>query len=178
MAKPDPTTSLEIWAPVSGFEKAYSVSSHGRIRRDSSFRPGQVGCIRKSSPDRSGYLRLVLSQPGKKRYVHVHHVVAEAFLGPRPVGLTVNHRDGDKKNNHAINLEYLTPALNSAHAARLGLLARGSRQGLSRLTEEDVRAVRRLIAAGSSDAVIANRFGVAPATVWFIRTGKTWKHAH
>ena len=39
---------------------------------------------------------------------YVHHVVAEAFLGPRPCGLVVRHMDGDRENNAASNLAYVT----------------------------------------------------------------------
>ena len=51
------------------------------------------------------------------RSERVHRLVAFAFLGPPPSSerLHVNHKDGDKQNNAAYNLEYVTPAENRAH---------------------------------------------------------------
>ena len=56
------------------------------------------------------------------RYLHV--LVAEAFLGPCPKGKEANHRDGDRKNNAASNLEFVTHSQNVRHALRLGLRRR------------------------------------------------------
>ncbi len=52
-------------------------------------------------------------QHGKN--VRVHALVAEAFIGERPPKMTVNHMDGNKKNNHAANLEYCTIGDNIRH---------------------------------------------------------------
>lgn len=64
-----------------------------------------------------GYLRVVCG--GKLRSVHA--LVAEAFIGPRPSGLEVNHKDGDKRNNRPENLEYVTRSENMRHCFRIGL---------------------------------------------------------
>jgi hypothetical protein len=52
-----------------------------------------------------------------------------AFIGLPPVGHEVNHMDGVKANNRATNLEYVTSMQNRQHAVRLGLTARGLRNG-------------------------------------------------
>ena len=55
-------------------------------------------------PSSSGYHKIALPD----RQVKVHHLVAEAFIGPRPEGLTIDHIDNNKLNNHYSNLEYVT----------------------------------------------------------------------
>ncbi len=48
--------------------------------------------------------------------VNVHVLVAAAWIGPRPVGMHVNHKDGRKTNCRPSNLEYVTPSENQLHA--------------------------------------------------------------
>lgn len=69
--------------------------------------------------DRYGYARLNC-HPNKT--VHVHKAMAELYIGERPDGMTVNHRDGNKLNNAASNLEYLSAAENVRHAFKSGLV--------------------------------------------------------
>jgi hypothetical protein len=56
---------------------------------------------------------------GKVKYIH--HMVYEAYIGPRKKGLTLNHRNGDKLNNNISNLEEVTYAQNNEHARMNGL---------------------------------------------------------
>ena len=51
----------------------------------------------------------------------VHRVVSTVFMGEKPNGYTVNHIDGNKKNNHVSNLEYISNEENYNHALSLGL---------------------------------------------------------
>lgn len=62
-----------------------------------------------------GYLYVSLSTPDYKGKRSVHSLVAETFIGPNPAKMQVNHVDGDKLNNCASNLEYVTPAQNIRH---------------------------------------------------------------
>jgi hypothetical protein len=70
---------------------------------------------------KTGYYVVNLSN-GKKSIQHyVHFLVAQAFIGNRNGRLTINHKDGNKLNNHISNLEYCTYAENNRHAVELGL---------------------------------------------------------
>ena len=53
----------------------------------------------------------------------VHSLVALAFIGPRPEGMEVNHKDCDKQNNALNNLEYVTHGENQRHAAQMGRMS-------------------------------------------------------
>lgn len=103
----------EAWRPVVGFA-GYEVSDHGRVRRSSS---GRILRGRRSCK----YLSVCLSIHGQVQQKLIHRLVAEAFLGPVPDDHQVDHLDGEKDNNRADNLEYVTGAANTARAwDRLG----------------------------------------------------------
>lgn len=53
---------------------------------------------------------------------------------------------------------------------------RGSANNKAKLTEQQVRAIKRQIADGEPDTQIAASFGVRPGAIWFIRSGKNWSH--
>ena len=82
-----------------------------------SYSPHKKGNCMTIAYSTDGYRRVKLS--GQWRLVH--HIVAEHFLGDRPSDLVVNHRDGNKLNNHPNNLEYVTIAENIKHAIAHGL---------------------------------------------------------
>src|SRR3972149_1183071 len=113
----------EVWSPISGYEGWYSVSSLGRIRRDAPYRNTFAGRILCQSMVR-GYPQVKLSRDNTVVQKKIHSLVAEAFLGIRPDGAEVNHRDANKANNAAENLEYVTPKENREHAKALGLYPR------------------------------------------------------
>lgn len=103
--------TVENWLPVSGFEGVYSVSDLGRVRRDSAAGRARAGRILKPSVDiRGGYLSVSLYNGGLRTRVRrkVHVLVAETFIGPRPIDMDVCHGDGDCRNNVLPNLRYGT----------------------------------------------------------------------
>lgn len=112
---------MEIWKTIEGYEGIYSVSNLGRVRRDT--HPGGriKNRIRKICIGSKGYFQVILSKSSKERTFQVHTLMAYAFLGPIPMGYTVNHKDGVKLNNTVENLEYLTKLENNRHAWRMGL---------------------------------------------------------
>ena len=115
----------EVWKEIrSGVE----VSSLGRVRR-------YVDGHR----DGDGYLCVSGGKRGARRWP-VHILVAEAFLGPRPLGLVVRHRGDDKDNNAATNLLYGTRKENAADAMANGRL----KQAYSKKNRNQLRTAARL----------------------------------
>jgi len=72
---------------------------------------------------KTGYYEVAIKDNnGKYHDVLIHRIIAEAFCEkPEPEGLEVNHRDGDKSNNRADNLEWVTHGDNLKHAYENGL---------------------------------------------------------
>ena len=92
----------------------YEVSDTGRVRRKGSDNDRSVR-------DRNGYLAVDLYKDSERSTKRVHRLVAEAFV-PNPDNKPeVNHRDGNKYNNNASNLEWVTTKENCRHAWNSGL---------------------------------------------------------
>lgn len=106
----------------------------------------------------------------------VHILVARAFIGPRPQGLLVCHRDDDPANNTLGNLRYATRVDNAADSKVNGTFAHGQTHGRARLTAAAVREMRRLHAAGVGYRRLARRFGVHRGTVRSAVLRLTWRH--
>lgn len=105
------TGSME-WRPVVDYEQQYEVSESG-VR---SLRTGRM-----LAPNRATkYISYHLSRGGQATNRMFHVLLAEAFIGPRPDGHYVLHRDDDKENNSLSNLYYGTPRQNNLDSVRNG----------------------------------------------------------
>lgn len=174
----------EVWKPVLGYEGIYEVSNIGRVRSIDRVRVLSDGRTRffpgvtlVGKVGTHGYRAVTLSDK-VARTVVVHRIVAEAFL-PREIGKNwINHRDGDKLNNAADNLEWCTPKENTAHMIEAGLadFPSGERMGMAKLTESDVVVIRSLARRGIMLKDIAKSFGVSPPVISNICARKAWRH--
>ena len=104
-----------MWKTISGYPD-YQVSDAGEIK---SFKQSKLIIMKLLIMGGYRYVTLCRKGDCKKRYVH--RLVLDAFIGPCPKGLEANHLDGDKLNNYASNLEYVTRSENAFHALRMGL---------------------------------------------------------
>ncbi len=123
----------EEWKTVEGFGGRYEVSNLGRVR---SFANGRHGnrdefVVLKQTKIPGGYLKVNLYQTngcGKQFCRTIHRLVADAFVSNPDSLPIVNHKDGNKANNCADNLEWVTASENSFHASRTGLSKPSQRQ--------------------------------------------------
>lgn len=119
MSQPMPP---EWWVPVVGYEGFYEVSDYGRVK--SLPRMTQKGLrggrILKGIPTPQGHLAVTLSVHGNMRRWMIHHLVAEAFIGPRPPGLETRHLNDVPWDNRPANLCYGTRKENIADMIRNG----------------------------------------------------------
>ena len=170
----DNSIDAERWNQIQGYEGIYEISDLGRVRRS---RPGQgtmAGKVLKIRRNKEGYHQVVLYDNGAHSY-RTATLVASTFISDRPEGLEVNHIDGDKDNNRADNLEYVTKSENTLHAFRLGLRKPtiGELHGMAKLTLDNVREIRRLFGK-MTQVSMARIFGVSTAQISRIKTGKRW----
>lgn len=155
----------------------YSISEFGTIRtegRESGRVPGRI-LKQQQRPD--GYLAVSLSVAGKPNRYRVHRLVAEAWYGPGQTGQLVNHKDGNKTNNHYSNLEWCWPDENTQHAVRTGLRARGSKLAFSKLDENQVAEIRtRYHNDKATFKELLVEYDIEKSTLSSLLSGKTWKH--
>lgn len=114
---------MEEWRVLTS-NPNYEVSNTGKVRRCGSDKDHSVR-------DKKGYLTTDLYFGGERKTARVHRLVAEEFI-PNPHDKPcVNHIDGNKHNNNASNLEWVTKKENVNHAWANGL-AKPSRSMLGR----------------------------------------------
>jgi hypothetical protein len=189
MAEQDSTQTIEAWKPIPGYEGIYSVSSLGRVRRDKPGPGTKPGKILRCRPQ-AGYLTFYLTKDGQTKGFRAHYLVMLAFTGPRPKGLSINHKNGVKTDNRPQNLEYVTQRYNCQHASAMGLLPkgathpfvqhpeivpRGEEASRAKLSDLKVTAIKHLLPV-MSQGDIAVIFGVTDSAISAIKTGATWAH--
>ena len=155
---------------------AYEVSEYGDIRRTAWAKGARPGHILQPFMHRKGYKSIVLQLDGKRTRGFVHKFVALAFLGERPPLMEVNHKDGNKLNNHWTNLEYVTGRKNYDEAVKLHLHAHGTAHTHAKLDDAQVRELRQRYSAGERLKDLAEAFNVNKSTLQALFKGKTWKH--
>ena len=147
----------ELWLPVAGYgpvcARRYEVSSHGRVRTPDQVLTRSTGEYRKSgrilkqSTLPKGYKQVGLhfQEAGVAVTATVHHLVLQAFVGPRPPGLIACHGDGNPANNHVSNLRWDTPSANGRDTVAHGRHEKSLRTHCPRrhpLTEPNLVASR------------------------------------
>lgn len=167
----------EIWKEIKDFPN-YEVSNLGNIRNKITLK------VRKSHINQ-GYVWMLLYKEGDRpKGRAVHRLVAQAFIENPENKAEVNHKNLDKTDNRAENLEWCTRQENLAHARtylpqmrpeNLSLANRGEGHPQSKLTEEAVKAIFRNYPS-KTQKQIADAFGISPNTVQRLLSGNGWGH--
>jgi len=133
------------------------------------------GRVLKPGADLEGRPYVILARPGQKVNRKVHYLVLLAFVGEKPEGMEACHDDGKPPNNRLSNLRWDTSAANQADRIQHGTSNRGERNGTAKLTESEVREIRKVYAEGGvSYAKLGETYGVHKMTVAQIITRRTW----
>ncbi len=128
-----------------------------------------------------GYPTVTLGKNPVRTAYRVHRLVAIHFV-PNPEGKPeVNHKNFDRTDVRAENLEWVDHADNVVYSYTFNLdnikgCRAGSKNGRSKITEDDVRDIRKAYADGEGCEVIAKRYPVTITTIQSIVDNRTWTH--
>ena len=162
-----------MWKVIPAFGGRYEVSETGEIRHSLNKN------IRKARTNKFGYLQLNFSRndgTGKSDTILVHRLIAMTFI-PNPNDLPeVNHKDGNKQNNHVSNLEWCTYSENGKHAHKMGLQQsqKGEKHIKAKLTNDQAERIRQLYKEGVSQQKLADLFNVSQITISRIIRGERY----
>lgn len=176
----------ESWKAIPGYVGAYEVSSFGAVRSVDrttvSEKDGRTrvypGKLLKQCTKNRRYATVSLSVNGALRSIKVARLVALAFVDNPNGKPEVNHKDGDRLNNRAENLEWATRKENMRHAVETGLRPPklGEKHGCARLKESEVLKIRELREQGAELRQLGEEFGVHHSTIFHIVHRMTWTH--
>lgn len=160
---------------VKGFEGRFMVTSFGRLFSIN----GRWKGIKEMNPGigkKEGYKLTHLGSGINRRVVRVHTLVGEVFLTKGSGHNCINHKDGNKLNNHVDNLEWTTLGENIKHAVATGLMdLKGEKHHASKLTKEKVLEMRRLYGTGKyTHSKIGEMFGVCRRQSGDVINGVNW----
>ncbi|MGH1111214.1 NUMOD4 motif-containing HNH endonuclease [Bacillus paranthracis] len=167
-----------IWKSVVGYEGLYEVSNFGDVKVLDREVRGKLDSIRKvkgrmlkKHNDTSGYPTVTLTgEDGKRKTIAVHRLVASTFLESIEGKQVVNHKDGNKTNNHVENLEWVTHSENTLHAIENGLkeVSDGENSPRAKFTQEEIDWIRENYIPRHKEfgqRALARRFGVVQGTI-------------
>lgn len=168
---------MEEWRDIKGYEGRYKVSNQGRVT-------GIQKKFLKPAITKKGYQIVRLFDGGGRataKDVSVHSLVADAFIGPRPTGLEINHKDCNKDNNTPSNLEYVTTKENIHHAIANGNHVlpdnSGSKNGMAVLNETKVAYLRSQLLLKKKDIkIFAQHYRVNPDYLSKVYRGMGWEN--
>lgn len=114
----------EVWKPIIDYEGLYEISNLGRVKslpkyHKTRFTGYMKKCrILKPRIDSYGYLMVTLCKDKKQKNFLVHRLVAKHFIFNPNNYDSINHKDEDKTNNYADNLEWCTKYYNNNYGTR------------------------------------------------------------
>lgn len=116
--------SGEAWRAVPGYEGRYEVSDRGRVRSlphiDAQGGHRRLRVLKPSRMDAWGHVGVKLRRNGVVKSRYAHHLVLEAFVGPRPTGMHACHWNDVPDDNRLSNLRWDTPTANRLDCVRNG----------------------------------------------------------
>jgi hypothetical protein len=149
------------------------IFSHGKTLKFGRNERKTMAKEKKQSTHNQGYLRVVLSHGRINKGFLVHRLIAMVFL-PNPENKPmVNHKDGNKKNNHVSNLEWCTRKENELHAKNHGLKPSGQRNGSSKITDDDAEYIRKNYIKRINSNQLSKKFNISREQIQRIANNKS-----
>lgn len=179
----------EVWKKIHN-SNGYFISNLGRVKRHKYYKttnehveyllvPTKRG-KKINSPNSSSYYCVgIWYNDNKYKRESIHRLIAIAFI-PNPENkCCVNHIDGNTYNNSIDNLEWVTNEENLKH--RFSVLkkynnVKGDLSHFSKLKEEQVRFIPKLLEKGFNKRQIAQILATSESTILEITNGRSWQY--
>jgi hypothetical protein len=133
----------------------------------------------KINQHRQNRCTVALTRKGVPSYPYISRLVLTAFVGPAPQDHDAAHWDGNPTNNRLDNLRWATVSENMADKKRHGTDPSGTRNAMSKLTDEQVLYIKRnykRTSYGNSNALeLAAMFNVSRGVILGIAKSKAWE---
>lgn len=179
---------LEKWKPCAEVDGLLEVSNFGNVRTIERITPVygrsrngvKQGGFTQRRPAKTlspyatnqGYLEVAFMHMGKRKKFRVHRLVAFAFVDGYFENASIDHLDGNKQNNRADNLEWVTLSENTRRQWESGLVdLRGELAPGSKLTNLQAHAIAVLYDNNFPPSQISEWFGVSSSCVYKIASG-------
>ena len=159
---------MEIWKKIEDYEGLYEVSNLGRVRNSK----GKIKSLYKNN---KGYLCLSLYYKGKTYHPTLHRLVATYFI-PNPMDLPqVNHKDCNKENNKADNLEWCNQRYNYNEDMKNFLYSKNENHHCAKLKNSDIPMIYELYKLGFTRTTISKILGINCSSVEAIKLGMSYR---
>jgi hypothetical protein len=161
---------IENWKEIENYEGMYEVSDFGRIRSmertiNSRFFPSVIIA---QSVNSGGYLRVTLNHPVvKKKTLCVHVLVGKAYVPNLDKLPVLNHKNGNKLDNRASELEWTTHSGNTQHAYDTGLKKKGAESCNARIVMDTQTGIFYLTVQEAAET-----FSINQNTLFYKLSGK------
>lgn len=161
------------WKNHEELQNRYLISEYGNVKNIKTNR------LLKIQINPHGYNCINLWFGGKGKTFRIHRLVAKAFVVNSNNKPQINHKDGNKLNNHYSNLEWVTNRENFDHAIKNKLKNdSGENNVSSKLTEINVLEIRKLYipySRKSGTRALGKKYGVHYSIISRIISGHNWK---
>ena len=164
----------EIWKEIKELDGYYEVSNFGRIRNKKTLHIKSIdfdGHYCKFGYD------YTFNKIRKRGWYRVHKAVAQAFISNDENKPTINHKDGNKKNNNINNLEWATYKEQMEHSTKILHQNCGENNYNAQYTNEQVKEMRKLYEEENCDIkMLQNMFGGNIKNIRRIIKYERWKN--
>lgn len=157
-----------IWKKIPGFD-SYRASPEGLILSLYKKKPKLLKPISK----KTGYQYVFLYQDRQRSKKYIHNLVLLAFIGSPEKGQECRHLDGNPTNNTSANLRWGTKQENALDKRRHHTVSEGEKAGTHKLTECDVKEIRKMHGKVSLRK-LGHMFGVSHTAIRRAALGIKW----